>query len=104
MHRPVQALALSLLIAVAGCASDLPTAPQLEKELRATLAEGATRPTIEATLARYGITYSYDRFANRYQGILRSKKSNWRAIGIYAQLDAEGRLSRLEVIDSYTGL
>ncbi len=103
MQLPVQALALCALIAVSGCAGDIPRTSHLERELRVTLAEGAARPTIEAALAKHGIAYSYDRFANRYQGILRSKTSTWRAVSIYVQLDTEEKLSRLEVTDSYTG-
>ena len=76
MHHPIPAFALSLLMAGTGCARDLPSASQIEQKLQATLAYGAARPEIEVALAKHGITYSFDRFANRYQGILRSKTSN----------------------------
>jgi hypothetical protein len=103
VHTLARTVTPAVFLTLVGCVIDLPAASHVDRELRAILTEGDARPKIEEGLAKQGIPYSYDRFTDRYQGIIRSKKSDFRAVVVYVYLDSAGRLARMEVIDSFTG-
>jgi hypothetical protein len=94
---------LLVTVAMAGCARGLETTPeQIEAEIRAALGDSADSQSIESYLRQRGLEFSYDRFANRYQSIIRDPRSDAHAISIYINLDAERRFADVEARDSYT--
>ncbi len=80
----------------------------MAKQVRANLEEqlhvGDSREKIEAVLQSIGIRYSYDEFSNRYQSTVREECGKFEAVSVYVNLDDQGRLSAIEVFNSYTWL
>ena len=69
------------------------------------LVVGAAANDIEAFFEERGLPYTYDRFAKRYQSIIRDVSSDPKvdqAIVIYIYVDDEKQFIREEVIDSFT--
>ena len=96
-------LGLAVAILLVGCSRSLDTTPEeIEAELLAALGQGANTEAIESYLRERKLPFSYDRFSNRYQSIIRDPNSDAHAITIYISLDAEGRLAGVEARDSYT--
>ena len=66
---------------------------------------GSSAESVEAFFQRHKIEYSWDRFANRYQAIIRGVSKNSKlldqAIVIYINVDAEKRFVNAEVQDSF---
>lgn len=99
---------LLILFAVVGptvlsCLPTLDTTPaEVVDEIHAHLQPGAPREAVEWYLAQAGFHYSFDRFANRYQAIIRHPDSSFHAISIYIYLSPEGFFERAEARDSYT--
>jgi hypothetical protein len=74
----------------------------IDSELRV----GASGREIEDFLNTQGLKFSYDKFAKRYQSIIRdvpSRSGMDKAIIIYLYVTDEKRLLRSEVRESYTG-
>ena len=68
---------------------------------------GASSHDIEEFFKRHKIGYSYDRFAHRYQGIIRSVDDSRivdQAVLIYIYVDEEKVFVSSEVRDSFTAL
>ena len=103
MHFHRFTVALTVLAPLSACVADLPYAADVERQLRASLASGSSRTAIEAALSKQGVSYSYDERATRYQGIIRSKSSDLRAVVVYVTLDSSGKMTGLSAVDSYTG-
>ncbi len=103
MHFHRFTVALTVLASLSACVADLPYAADVERQLRASLASGSSRTAIEAALSKQGVSYSYDERATRYQGIIRSKSSDLRAVVVYVTLDSSGKMTGLSAVDSYTG-
>lgn len=59
---------------------------------------------IESYLNSKNILFTYDKYANRYQGIIRDQDSDFHAITIYIVLDNQKKYVKVEVNDSYTSL
>lgn len=79
------------------------TAKEVEALLRDRLEPGASKAQIEGVLTDLDITYSFDDFNRRYQGIVRNPNgSNYHAVVIHIYIDTTGHMTRLEVRDSYT--
>ena len=96
---------LSLLLLVSACSSTLNTTPrQVEADVSAALKQGATTQEIEAYLRQRGLEFSYDKYANRYQAIIRQPQSTFNAITIHILLDEQKTYSGVEAEDSYTFL
>ena len=75
----------------------------IEAELRV----GSTSDEIEHFFNEHHIVFSYDRFSERYQGIIRDVSDDDevdQAITIYIYLDKEKLFKLLEVEDSFTAI
>jgi hypothetical protein len=89
--------------ALTGCSGGLDTTPEaVEAEISAALHKGASAQAIERYLEQRNLTFSYDRFTNRYQSIIRDPESNAHAITVYVLLDDQKRYADVEARDSYT--
>ena len=90
---------------LSGCFPTLDTTPEeVEADISSALKPGDAAETIEAYLRKRGLGFSYDRFANRYQAIIRHPDSNFHAITIHILLDPQKRYAGVEADDSYTFL
>jgi hypothetical protein len=65
---------------------------------------GDDATTIESYLTSQNISFTYDKYTNRYQGIIRDQDSNFHAITISIVLDKQQRYVKVDVNDSYTSL
>ena len=66
---------------------------------------GASSELIEEFFEKNAITYSYDRFASRYQAIIRdiaNGPGGDQAVVIHVKVDDQGRFVSAEVRDSFT--
>jgi hypothetical protein len=80
-------------------------AEEVRQLIASELQIGAEALTIEAFFKRHDIAFSYDRFAQRYQAIIRDVASAPKvdqAIIIYIYVDDQKRFARSEVNDSFT--
>lgn len=83
------------------------TAAELSKSIDLELTVGGNKDSIEEFLKKHNIKYSYDRFAGRFQGIIRSEERGWNidcAVVAYIYVDNEGRYLKSEFVASYAGL
>ncbi|SFX46894.1 hypothetical protein SAMN03097694_2338 [Janthinobacterium lividum] len=58
-------------------------------------------------LLRHNINYSYDKFSNRYQGIIRGAMNERGvdcAVVVYINVTNEGKYLSSEFVESYTGI
>ena len=62
-----------------------------------------SREKIEQEIQRLGVSFTYDRFQNRYQATIRDGCSPYEAISVYLNLDGQEKLSTIVVFKSYTG-
>lgn len=105
---------LSFLLLMSGCESgdkgmlegmNTQRAEQTKRLIANELAVGDNSDSIEAFFQKHNIIYSYDRFARRYQAIIRNVSSDPRVdqsvlVDIY--VDDMRRFQRAEVHDSFT--
>jgi len=78
---------------------------EVRELMAAELNVGDAASSIESFFERNDISFSYDRFAQRYQAIIRDVSSDPnvdQAIVIYVAVDDEKRLLSFEVKDSFT--
>lgn len=93
-------------LALVGCAdaNDAIKAKEVQANLESSLAIGASRNEVEAVLGRLNIDHSYDKYASRYQGIIRNAGGPMdHAIVVYVYMNQDGKLTRVEAHDSYVG-
>ncbi len=93
-------------LTLAGCSgsSDITNAAEVQEELDDLLQVGASKEYIEATLVRLNIGHSFDKYASRYQGIIRNAGGPMdHAVVVYVYMDENDKLTRVETHDSYTG-
>ncbi len=103
MSRFIGFFSLVAASTVVGCFGGLDTTPEaVEAEISAALHKGASPEAIERYLEQRNLTFSYDRFTNRYQSIIRDPESDAHAITIYVLLDDQKRYADVEARDSYT--
>jgi hypothetical protein len=103
MGNRIACFALSAALTVSGCHPRLDSTPeQVEAEFSSALAPGDNADAIEAYFRKRGLEFSYDRFTNRYNAIIRHPESDYHAITIYVLLDPQKRFSGVEARDSYT--
>jgi hypothetical protein len=98
-----------LSLFLAGCltwsaAHDEVLRSKIEKDLWGHLAVGDPAEKIEKVLRDQGVAFSFDRFDSRYQAVIepREKRMIVRKVGIYLYVDANQRLTKIEVTNSYT--
>jgi hypothetical protein len=84
-----------------------PTAEEVRADINSELAVGADSKAIEQFFARHKIAYGYDRYRDRYEGIIRNPRYAWfleHAILVDVNVDKERKFLSSEVSDSYTFL
>jgi len=75
----------------------------VRKLLNKELATGDTHERVGEILKRIGATYEYDRFQSRYQGTITDARCGpYEAISIYVNFDSSGKMSEVEVFETYT--
>ena len=74
----------------------------LRTEFEEQVAVGDDANLIEAALLDLGVSFSWDKFTNRYQGIIRHPSSNFHAIVIHVYVDKERRYESIDIHDSFT--
>lgn len=82
---------------------DLEKSKSVSRLIEEHLKEGSGSVSIETFLKDNNITYSYDRFAKRYQGIIRNvspKAKGDHAIVIHINVDEDKSFKSYEVLDS----
>jgi hypothetical protein len=91
---------------LAGCGSCMHRElTQTRSFLEAELKLGDPRERIEEVLGKAGVLYEYDPFNNRYQGLITADRCRGSGVVVYVNLDYySGRMSRIEVFESFTGL
>ena len=68
------------------------------------LAVGDTRDKAEAVLTKAGLVHVFDQSQNRYQSTVTDLKCNpYAAVSIYINFDLYGKVSKIEVIETFTG-
>ncbi|PKH98707.1 hypothetical protein CXF78_17395 [Shewanella sp. 11B5] len=80
------------------------TSEQVERNIVQSLKVGDDAKAIENYLNAQNIPFTYDKYTNRFQGIIRGKSSSLQAITISIVLDNQQRYINVEVNDSYTSL
>ena len=102
-----KSLAMALLIlSLVGCSSaeDEPSAEKIEQQLVGALHTDATKTEVEAVLNSLNIEHSFDKYASRYQGVIRNTGGPMdHAIVVYVYMDENGKFRSVEAHDSYTG-
>jgi len=104
MNRPL--VTVILVLALYGCsnAPEVIRAADIQNQLSSSLQDGSTRADVEAALDKLHIGYSFDKYASRYHGIIRNAGGPMdHAVVVYVYVDKDGRFTRLEARDSYTG-
>lgn len=105
MARLVFVFLLSVGLLMSGCLPKLDVTPEkVEAEISSVLKPGDNAEAIEGYLRKRGLEFSYDKFSNRYQAIIRHPESNFHAITIHILLDSQKRFTGVEANDSYTFL
>ena len=97
---------LIMLTITTGCAEDAVTSGKIEKLIGETLEVGDSSLEIESFLKQNEITFAFDRFNVRYQGLINDpskyKPEGYHSIVIYIYVDENKAFKRAEVRDSYT--
>ena len=105
MVRLVIVFLLSVGLLMSGCLPKLDITPEkVEAEILSALKPGDNSEAIESYLQKRGLAYSYDRFANRYQAIIRHPESDFHTITIHTLLDPAKHFKGVEANNSYTFL
>ncbi|MET0987699.1 MAG: hypothetical protein ABW034_20070 [Steroidobacteraceae bacterium] len=103
MTRFIVLLLFATASTMSGCSQGLETSPEaVEAEISAALPKGADAVAIEKYLEQRSLAFTYDRFANRYQSIIRDPESDARAITIDILLDAQKRFAGVDARESHT--
>ena len=111
MTRPVtasrnsaRAACLLLLSMVVGaCQGDCLNERMVRKQLESEVEIGQTREAAEAGMQRAGLSFSFDRFRSRFQSTVRDEQCDpYKAVSVYVYLDDAGRVSKIEVFESFT--
>ena len=104
----VRDIALAIMIAsgLSACMEDCLKAKtnEVRNVLNREIKAGDTRERVDEVLNSARIGYGYDRFSNRYQSTVTDAQCGpYQAISIYVYFDASGKVSKVEVFESYTG-
>ena len=100
----LQMIALALLLgACSDHSCDHLNKDEIKNNLYKHLRVGDSRDKIESVLREAKISSSYDKFETRYQSYIREEGCPYgKDIIIDVYLDNNGRMSRIETMDSYT--
>ena len=80
-----------------------PKKEQVKGVLQHELQVGDPRDKVETVLTKAGISFTYDKYANRYQSnITDSRCGPYQAISLYINLDLSGRVSKIDVSETFT--
>ena len=91
------------LVALTGCwLEPLPAPEQVKSDIERHLKPGDPHTAVEKALKGQKLGFSYDKYANRYQSIIRQRHSNFKAVVIHVYLDEQRRFLRVETRNSYT--
>jgi len=74
----------------------------LRAEFEGRVKVGDEPSVVETALSELGVSFSWDRFQRRYQGIIRHPSSSWHTVVVIVHLDEQRRFKMLEVHDSFT--
>ena len=80
---------------------------KMRKAAELELSLNSNGEVIKSFLNKHQFVFSYDRFANRYQGVIRNIANPPGvdcAIATYIYVDKDGKYLRSEFIASYTGM
>ena len=80
------------------------TLGEVKTRFEENVAIGGSPADIKSALGDLATAYSWDRFNEGYQAIIRHPNSNFHAITIYVYVDNQRRYERIEVNDSFTAL
>ncbi|MBW3532296.1 hypothetical protein [Shewanella sp. NKUCC06_TVS] len=98
-------IVLFFIVSLFGCEQKAEsTSKQVEANIVQALKVGDDAKAIENYLNSQKIQFSYDKYTNRFQGIIRDQNSNLHAITISIVLDNQQRYVNVEVNDSYISL
>jgi len=75
----------------------------VESNFRTALKPGDSAEKIEEYFQSQQLGFSFDKYQDRYQSIIRSPSTDFHAIVIFVNVDAEKRFKSVQVQDSYTG-
>ena len=92
---------------LSGCGGDCmkPKTAEVRSLLERELKVGDKRERVDEVLKNAAIAHEYDRFQNRYQStITDSGCGPYQAISVYVYFDALGKMTKLEIFESHTGL
>jgi len=81
------------------------TTEQIEELIKQDLALGDSSARIESFLKSNDIIFTYDKYASRYQCIIRDTSKDERmdsAIIIYLYMDEDKNFTKSEIIESFT--
>jgi len=96
---------LAFALALVACGPDIGArSQQIKSEFESSLKPGDSYTKIEQYLDAKGLDFTYDKYAGRYQSIIRYKESDFQAIIIYVYVDNHRNYLRLEVLESFTAL
>jgi len=76
----------------------------IKAEFKNKVTLGESKEAIEKAFNEMGLTYSWDRFQNKYNAIIRHPDSNFHAITIKVFVDENGKFKEIMVRDSFTAL
>ena len=74
----------------------------LRAEFEGRVKVGDAPSVVETALSDLGVSFSWDRFQGRYQGIIRHPSSSWHAVVVIVYVDEQRRFKAIEIHDSFT--
>lgn len=77
---------------------------EIEGKFNEIVAVGDGSDAIENALTDMKITFSWDRFNQQYNGIIRDSVSNFHAITVKVYVDKQQKFTKIEANDSFTAL
>jgi hypothetical protein len=106
MKRSILAMAITIGLSASACSEENQmTAEEVKSTIGRELAQGASADAIERFFTTHKLQYTYDRFAKRYQSVIRDASADPnvdQAIVIHVYVDDSKTFVRGEVRDSFT--
>ena len=102
-HYATPSLLTWCALALSACtAESLPTASSVKADLDSSIKHGDSSAQIEEQLRARSLLFSFDRYASRYQSIIRGKTQSARAVVIYINVNNDKQFLSCETHDSFT--
>jgi hypothetical protein len=93
------------VLAAVKCQGSCLKTNEIKTLLQKNIKIGDDRKKVDAVLKNADIDYTYDEFQNRYGSTIRDAEcGSWQAISVYVNFNKSGKVSGVEVFDSYTAL